>query len=127
MGDRSIGSVLETDGYRLAVKVPVGPVSVAALYQQVNGIGGMDGADRSAYGLGVAFSFLGKNTVKAQYYVADTADNAAPGTENGANQLSVGYDFAFSKSTVVYATYTKLTNDANTAAWSIGGNGHGEA
>jgi len=117
----------DTDGYRLAVKAPVGPVTLAALYQQVNSIGGVVGADRSAYGLGVAFKFLGSNTVKAQYYVADTADNAAPGTENGANQLSVGYDFAFSKSTLVYVTYTKLTNDANTAAWSIGGNGHGEA
>lgn len=116
-----------TDGYRLAVKAPVGPVTLAALYQQANGIGGTVGADRSAYGVGVAFKFLGSNTVKAQYYVADTADNAAPGTENGANQLSVGYDFAFSKSTLVYVTYTKLTNDANTTAWSIGGNGHGEA
>jgi len=38
----------DTDGYRLAVKAPVGPVTLAALYQQVNSIGGVVGADRSA-------------------------------------------------------------------------------
>lgn len=112
-----------TDGYRLGVKVPVGPVTLAALYQQANNIGAVVGADRSAYGVGVAFKFLGKNTVKAQYYVADAADNAV--TDNGANQLSVGYDFAFSKTTIVYVTYAKVSNDIS-GTFSIGGNGHGE-
>ena len=114
----------DTDGYRLAVKAPVGPVTLAALYQQVNSIGGTAGADRSAYGVGVAFKFLGSNTVKAQYYVADAADNAT--IDNGANQVSVGYDFAFSKTTVVYATYAKVSNDT-AGTFGIGGNGHGEA
>ena len=113
-----------TDGYRLAVKAPIGPVTLAALYQQANSIGGTAGADRSAYGVGVAFKFLDKNTVKAQYYVADAADNAV--TDNGANQVSVGYDFAFSKTTVVYATYAKVSNDT-AGTFGIGGNGHGEA
>jgi len=113
----------DTDGYRLAVKAPIGPVTLAALYQQANSIGGVVGADRAAYGVGAAFKFLGKNTVKAQYYVADAADNAA--TDNGANQLSVGYDFAFSKTTIVYVTYAKVSNDT-AGTFSIGGNGHGE-
>jgi predicted porin len=114
-----------TDGYRVAAKAPIGPVTLASLYQQVNGIQAVSGADRSVYGIGAAFKF-GNNTVKAQYYVADTRDDAAPGTENGATQLSVGYDYNFSKKTVVYVSYAKLTNDDNTSAWGIGGNGHGE-
>lgn len=116
---------VNTDGYRLAVNAPIGPVTVVALYQQLNGIAGVNGADRAAYGIGAAFKF-GNNTVKAQYYLADSLDNAAPGTENGANQLSVGYDYNFSKKTVVYVSYAMLSNDANTSAWGIGGNGHGE-
>ncbi len=116
----------DTDGYRLGVSAPLGPVTLTALYQQVNSIGGTVGADRPAYGIGAAFKFLGNNTVKAQYYIADSADNAAPGTENGANQLSVGYDYAFSKTTVVYVSYAQTSNDANTQTFGIGGNGHGE-
>lgn len=117
-------NVENTDGYRIAVKGDIGPVTVAGLYQQVNGIGGVNGADRSAYGVGAAFKFAGNNTVKAQYYVADAADNAV--ADNGANQVSVGFDHAFSKNTVVYVTYAKVTNDDGTAAFSLGGHGHGE-
>jgi predicted porin len=113
----------DTDGYRLAVKAPIGPVTLAALYQQVNSIGAVVGADRAAYGIGAAFKFLGSNTVKAQYYVADAADNAV--VDNGANQLSVGYDYNFSKTTVVYVSYAKVSNDT-AGTFSIGGNGHGE-
>ena len=116
-----------TDGYRAAVKAVFGPATVAALYQQVNGIGGVAGADRSAYGIGASFKFLGKNTVKAQYYVADTADNASPGAETGASLFAVGYDYNFSKTTVVYAAWAKVENDANTVSFGLGGNGHGES
>lgn len=113
-----------TDGYRLAVKAPIGPVTLAALYQQANSIGGVVGADAPTYGVGVAFKFLGSNTIKAQYYVTDSTDNAV--LDNGANQLSVGYDYNFSKTTVVYVAYAKVTNDV-AANFALGGNGHGEA
>ena len=52
-----------TDGYRLAVKAPIGPVTLAALYQQANSIGGTVGADGPTYGVGVAVKFLGRNTL----------------------------------------------------------------
>jgi len=116
-----------TDGYRAAVKAVFGPATVTALYQQVNNVGGTSGADRAAYGIGASFKFLGKNTVKAQYYVADSLDNAAPGTENGASLVAVGYDYNFSKTTVVYAAWAKVENDANTTGFGLGGNGHGES
>jgi predicted porin len=114
-----------TTGYRAAVKGVIGPVTLTGLYQNVEGIGGTVGADRSAYGVGVAFKFLKSNTVKAQYYVADDLDSTA--AEDGANMYAVGYDYAFSKNTVVYVAYAKTTNDDGGTTFGIGGNGHGEA
>jgi predicted porin len=119
-------SVEDTDGYRVAVKGDIGPVTLTGLYQQINAIGGVSGADASSYGVGAAFKFLGKNTVKAQYYVTNSLDNALPGIENGANMWAVGYDYNFSKTTVVYLAYAKLTNDASISGFVLGGNGHGE-
>jgi predicted porin len=110
-----------TDGYRLAVKGKAGPVLLTALYQSATS--GAAGNARAAYGLGAAWKF-GNNTLKGQYYVADTSDNA---TDNGANMYAIGYDYGFSKTTVVYATYASTSNDANTQAFGVGGNGHGEA
>jgi predicted porin len=112
-----------TDGYRLGVKAPIGPVTLTALYQQSNNIGAVVGADRAAYGIGAAFKF-GNNIVKAQYYLADSADNSL--VDNGASLYAIGYDYNFSKKTVVYAAYAKVENDAGTNAFNLGGNGHGE-
>lgn len=113
-----------TTGYRVAVKGVIGPVTLAGLYQNVEGISGTVNADRSAYGVGVAFKFLGKNTVKAQYYVADDVGSTA---DSGANMYALGYDFAFSKTTVVYLAYAKLTNGDAVQSFTLGGNGHGES
>jgi predicted porin len=109
-----------TDGYRLALAGNIGPVKLTGLYQAANFA---TNNSRAAYGVGAAWKF-GNNTLKAQYYVADTAD---VGTDNGANMYAIGYDYGFSKTTVVYAVYGSTSNDANTTSFGIGGNGHGEA
>jgi len=64
-----------------------------------------------------------KNTIKAQYYVTSALDSSV--VDDGANQLSVSYDYNFSKTTVVYVSYAKVSNDT-AGTFSIGGNGHGE-
>jgi len=69
-------------------------------------------ADESVYGLGAAYTF-GKNTVKGQYYAQDKADRA---------MFAVGYDYAMSKQTTVYAAYA-----AGEDGLTVTRDGHGGA
>ncbi len=110
-----------TDGIRAAVKVNLGALDVAALWQTVSDIGFVSGADRDAFGLGVGFK-MGNNYLKAQYYVADDLGN---NVDTGAAQLSLGWDYNFSKTTRIYAVYASTENDDNVTSFGIGGNGHG--
>ena len=112
----------DTDGLRVAAKFDVGGgFTVAALWQNVSDIGGVSGTDRDAMGIGASFK-AGNNVFKAQYYEVDKADNSA--TDNGADQISIGFDHLFSKTVKGYFTYAKLSNEA-TGAFSLGGNGVG--
>jgi len=113
----------DTSGYRLGAKASFGAITVTGLYQQQNDIGGVSGRDRSSYAAAVGFK-MGNSTIKAQYAKADGRDDLA--TSDGADQISVGFDHALSKSTIVYATYAKTSNDA-AGTFGIGGNGHGES
>jgi len=112
----------DTKGMRVAAKFDVGGgFTVAALWQNVENIGFASGADRDAMGIGASFK-AGNNIFKAQYYEVDKADNSA--TDNGADQISIGFDHLFSKTVKGYFTYAKLSNEA-TGAFSLGGNGVG--
>ncbi|BAU49950.1 porin [Sulfurifustis variabilis] len=111
----------DTDVIRLAGKFDVGGgFTVAALWQDVSALGGVDGADRSSYGVGASFK-TGNNVFKAQYYIADEVDGAA--VENGGDQISVGWDHLFSKTTIGYVTYAATSNDDG-GTFAVGGNGH---
>lgn len=118
------GSEDKSTGYRLGAKFDVGGgFTVAALYQSLSDAGFVSGADRDTVGLGASFK-AGNNIFKAQYYVADSTDNAA--TDNGGDQLSLGWDHLFSKTTKGYVTYAKTSND-DAGTFGIGGNGHGQS
>ena len=112
-------------GMRLAAKFDVGGgFTVAALWQNVDDIGNVSGTDRDAMGIGASFK-AGNNIFKAQYYEIDKADNSA--AENGANQISLGFDHLFSKTVKGYVTYAMTENDSGGQAFGIGGNGHGNS
>jgi len=64
------------------------------------------------YYLGGKFNFTSADDVKLAY----TKRGSQSGTTNDANEVTVGYDHTLSKSTSVYALYTKLTD--NTAGSS---------
>lgn len=113
----------DTSIWRLSGQYKMADWTFSALYQSVSDVNGVSGADRDAYGVGVAYKF-GNNTVKAAYYIAD---DLGSNSDTGAKQLSVGLDHNLSKNTIVYVTYAKTDNDANTNAFGIGGNGHGES
>ncbi|MBD3768244.1 MAG: porin, partial [Gammaproteobacteria bacterium] len=46
-------------------------------------------------------------------------------TSTGANMYAVGYDYAMSKHTTVYAAYAMVDNEAN-GAYTVNHGGHGE-
>lgn len=120
----------DTDVMRAAVKFDVGGgFAVAALWQDISGIGGLDGVDRSAYGVGASFK-TGNNVFKAQYYIADEIDGA---DETGGDLLAIGFDHLFSKTVKGYVTYAATSNDDNNCTtiagvavpcFVVGGNGH---
>jgi len=118
------GTAEDTTGLRVGAKVTFSGFDIAALYQTVTDIAGVAGRDQNAYGIGAGFKF-GNNYVKAQYYVADDLGSLA---DSGATQISVGYDYLFSKTTKGYVTYAQMEVDGTNVApatYSLGGNGHG--
>jgi predicted porin len=110
----------DTSGIRVGAKVTFGGFDIAALYQTVTDIAATIGNDQNAYGLGAGFK-IGKNYIKGQIYIADELGGVA---DTGAKQLSVGYDYLFSKTTKVYVTYAKVESDGGTF-YGVGGGGHG--
>lgn len=122
-GSSDLSPTTDTDGFRLAASWDIGALTLRAFWQSQSDQGGVNGRDRDAYGAGVGFK-MGNSMLKAQYVKADSQDGVA--TDNGADQVSVGFDHNLSKTTVVYATYAKTSNDA-AGTFGIGGNGHGEA
>jgi len=117
---RGAAGANDTTGYRAAAKATFGPIDVAALYQSVSDIGGTASNDQDAYGAGVGFKF-GNNYIKGQYYATNDLGNIS---NSAGSQISVGYDYIFSKTTLVYVTYAKVDSDG-TVFYSVGGNGHG--
>lgn len=120
----------DTDVLRFAVKYDVGGgFTVAALWQDVSALAGVDGADRSSYGLGASFK-TGNNVFKAQYYVADEIDGS---DDTGGDLIAIGWDHLFSKTVKGYVTYATTSNDDLNCTtvggfavpcFVVGGNGH---
>ena len=94
--------------------------NVGGGYQSESDIGGSSGNDRSSYTLGAAFN-VGPGTLKAQYTLSDSNQPDAD-----ANQIAVGYDYAYDKATTLYVAYAATSNDAN-ANFTANNYGHGKA
>lgn len=94
---------------------------LVGLVQEGYEIGGLEGANRLAWGVGSSYTF-GSNIVKGQFYKAyETQDNA----DDGAWQVSVGLDHNLSKRTMVYATYSYIDNESE-ATFRLGSSGFGD-
>lgn len=106
---------------RAAAKFDVGGgFTVAALWQSVSALGGIDGADRDSMGLGASFK-AGNNVFKAQFYTADEIDGTS---DTGGDLVAIGWDHLFSKTVKGYVTYAKTSNEDATRQFVVGGNGH---
>ncbi len=119
---QELSATTDTSGFRVGAKLTMGAIAVTGLWQTQKDIGGISGRDRDSYGAGASFT-MGKNVLKAQWYKAKARDDLA--ISDGGDQVSVGWDYNFSKTTRVYATYAKTSNDA-AGTFGIGGNGHGQ-
>jgi predicted porin len=107
------------DAYRLGVNYKIAGFKVMGLYQDIKNVS-YGTASVKSYGAGAAYSF-GANTIKAQYYKADSYGTGA--SEGGGDLWAVGYDYKLSKQTSVYAMYAQTKNDTN-GMYTIMGGGH---
>jgi predicted porin len=113
------GSDDET-GMRLGVGFKSGALTVNALYETIEDVGGVAGADGDVYGVGAAFKF-GNATAKAQYFISEPDVAGAD-----SNLMAVGLDYAFSKTVTAYVAYAQVDNDPgadNNVASANGGHG----
>ena len=112
----------DLEAWRLGAGYEFDGFKVVALYQDTE----MDfnGNSREAWGLGGSYTF-GNNTVKAQWYTADSIDNTS---STGADMWAIGYDYKLSKQTSVYAMFAHMSNESNVCSYTLGGGtGHGKS
>jgi predicted porin len=115
--DQSSGT--SATGMRAGLQWSPGAWKMNLFYQDTSDNGGIDGADFSAMGAGVAYT-MGKNVLKAQYYASDVSD-----VDNfNASTIAVGWDYKMSKRTTAYLAYATTSNDDN-AYNCVDAGGHG--
>jgi len=112
-GQGSLGGDGANDGadqWRLAFKwAPSWGLKITALYQEAKEkFDGFDDEKTTSYGAGIGYTFAGKHTIKAQYYQGEFDDGGD--TKPKATLTAIGYDFAMSKKTTLYAEYAMIDN-----------------
>jgi len=93
--------------------------TINGLYQSIENLANQD---TNIWGIGAAYTFGKKHTIKGQYYMADSDAGVLgfPNKDDSRNMFAVGYDFAMSKQTTLFAAYAY--GDNGQATW---GDGHG--
>jgi len=104
------------DYYRLTGSVKMGGFRIVGLFQN------QDVTERDTWGLGASYQF-GNNVVKAHYYAIDSNAVTIGGLDDGAEQISVGFDHKINKRTMVYGTYALIDNDS-LGTFRLGRAGH---
>ena len=122
-GKGALGATNDSSGIRLAAYWTPGAWKLTALYQTMSDVGGVSGQDNDAYGIGAAYK-MGKNVLKAQYYVTSNKQLTAGAPSNDASMAAIGWDYNFSKRTTAYIAYAATSNDAGTY-YFVDAPGHG--
>ncbi|QIL73848.1 porin (plasmid) [Diaphorobacter sp. HDW4B] len=123
------------DAHRIGVAYSFGPTRVRGSFERLSyeperG----QSLTRNAWQLAVSHQFTPQHEVMASYVRAQSPHGntkksvggiGIPGTDAGANQVSLGYTYHMSKRTDLWTAYTRITNGAtsnyNLSANSIGG------
>jgi predicted porin len=111
---------------RLVGSYTMGDIMVGLIYQDAKDLFGFD-AKQKTTGLAASYK-MGNNMLKAHYYKAADVKGKDGGTSTGGNMLALGVDHTFSKTTLAYFNYAKVSNDKNTYAYGVSSanGGHGE-
>lgn len=103
-------------GTRLYGGYKVGAIDARLIYEQLDDSAASPGVNkRNAYGAAVVYSLGGPGAVKLQYMKAEKSSAG----NDGANQITVGYDYKLAKNASAYIMYDKVSNDPN-AQYFIG-------
>lgn len=112
----------DQSAYRIGANYSIAGFKVLGLYQDIKNVA-YTSESQKAYGIGAAYTFMGANTIKAQYYKADDVSNTS---NTGGDLWAVGYDYKLSKQTNVYAMYAQTSNNSS-ASYTIMNPGHDSA
>jgi predicted porin len=124
-------------GYTFFGKLKLNAVYTKNSYEVGTPGGGNLDADGMAFWLD--WTIAGPHSIKAQYaiqndpkgtagttigsYSVGAGTAASPGGDRGAQVMTLVYAYNFSKRTQLYAAYNQVTNDDNTAAFTLGQTG----
>lgn len=103
------------DAWMVGAGVNLAGFTVNGLYQQIKDFATTNNKT-NIWGVGAAYTLGKKHTIKGQYY------NSESDLLDGRNMFAVGYDYAMSKQTTLFAAYAY--GDNGQATW---GDGHGGA
>ncbi|MBL4851216.1 MAG: porin, partial [Gammaproteobacteria bacterium] len=92
--------------------VNFGNVTITGAYEQLEGVGFVNNADRDAFWLAGTVN-LGHGSIRASFTAADDADNATAAGGGGADQFSLGYFGDLSDNATWYVIYSQIDNDSN--------------
>nr|VFK26470.1 MAG: Outer membrane protein (porin) [Candidatus Kentron sp. MB]VFK74574.1 MAG: Outer membrane protein (porin) [Candidatus Kentron sp. MB] len=100
----------EVGAWKLGFGYELGESKASFVYEDIEQNGANNNAgSRSAFNINFAHDF-GANTVKVAYARANDSD--AVGSNDGADNWSLGLDHNFSKRTKIYGIYTRMGNDS---------------
>ena len=88
----------------------LGFVDIGAAYEQMTYKIAAGDVDAVQYGLALAVP-VGQGAIRASYSVAEDLETPAGETDSGATEITIGYDYRFSKRTTVGVGYAQIKND----------------
>jgi len=113
---------LKESAWKIGVGYTMDAFTINGVYERTSDnfgvlVGAPAGADilgHNSYYLSGKYSF-GNDAVKLAYTNMGDRNMAGGGANTGATQWALGYDHNMSKRTALYALYTRLNNDTNSA------------
>ncbi|MCB1734755.1 MAG: porin [Gammaproteobacteria bacterium] len=107
------------DAWRIGAQYSFGDSTVAVVYEDIEHDDGTARQSRAAYWLSFTQQ-VGNDTFNISY--ARAGDSDVAGGDDGARQLTLGVQHAFSERTGIYALYSTVDNDRN-AQYGLAGGG----
>jgi predicted porin len=126
--EHSTGSSDAETGMRLAGSFTFNNITLGAIYEMLEDIGGVGGLEKTVLGI-MGAATMGNNKFKAHWYDMDELeDDAGTLDGTGGSLWALGVDHTFSKTAMVYFNYAKADNDDNFNLVGVtsGNGGHGE-